>query len=88
MGRGGGTLLLILGRDEDGERAGLVASCLLSLSPPSNSRPVLQSINPDEPHTECPNPKPGTRSGPSEMGQDSPAEGAPFGLGWLWRGEW
>lgn len=44
--------------DEDRKGQG-VTSCLFSLSFP-NSRSVLQSINPDEPHKECPNPKPGT----------------------------
>ncbi|OWK08824.1 hypothetical protein Celaphus_00015373, partial [Cervus elaphus hippelaphus] len=43
---------------ENREGAGPVASCFLSLSLPSNSRPVLQSINPVEPHKGCPNPKP------------------------------
>lgn len=62
---GGGALLLILGGGEDREGARPLASSLLSLSLPSNSRPVLQSINPEEPHTECPNPKPGTRFGPA-----------------------
>lgn len=37
-----------------------MASCFLSLSLPSNSRPVLQSISPVDPHKGCPNPKPGT----------------------------
>lgn len=52
-------LLLLLG-GETREGAGPVASCFLSLSLPSNSRPVLQSISPVEPHKGCPNPKPGT----------------------------
>lgn len=38
---------------------GLAAASRLSLSS-SNSRSVLQSMNPMEPHKECPNPKPGT----------------------------
>lgn len=52
--------LLMLGGEENREGARPVASCLLSLSLPSNSRPMLQSINPAEPHKGCPNPKPGT----------------------------
>lgn len=64
-GGGGTALQLIAGGGEDREGARPVASCPLSLTPPSNSRPVLQSINPAEPHTECPNPKPGSQSGPA-----------------------
>lgn len=62
-------------------------ACLLSLSPP-NSRSVLQSINPDEPHKECPNPKPGTDltvpKVPGPWGLHSHALSAPFGGSMVW----
>lgn len=54
----GTKLWRILGGGRGQGRARCLA-CLFSLSLP-NSRSVLQSINPDEPHKECPNPKPGT----------------------------
>lgn len=55
----GPSSLLELHWGED-RRARSAALYLLSLFRPSHSRSVLQSINPVEPHKECPNPKPGT----------------------------
>ena len=57
-------LLLAGGENREGARP--VASCFLSLSLPSSSRPVLQSISPVEPHKGCPSPKPGTYPARSE----------------------
>lgn len=61
-----GAPLLLLAGGENREGARPVASCFLSLSLPSSSRPVLQSISPVEPHKGCPSPKPGTYPARSE----------------------
>lgn len=47
------------------------AASHLLISAPPPSRSVLQSVNPAEPHKDCPNPKPGISFNPTLGPQQS-----------------